>query len=57
MVFEPIYIPRALNTGIGIEQGDQFLFCRTTQEPVWVTANTENLGEVLKKMQVNGLEK
>ena len=48
MFFEPIYMPRALNTGTCIQQGDLFLFCRPTQE--------KKLGEVLEKMQVNGLE-
>ena len=32
MFFEPIYMPRALNTGTCIQQGDLFLFCRPTQE-------------------------
>ena len=33
MFFEPIYIPRALNTGTCLWQGDQFLSCGPTQEP------------------------
>ena len=39
MFLEPIYIPRALNTGNCIQQGD-LLFCGPTQEPVLVTADT-----------------
>ena len=39
MFFEPIYIPRALSTGICIQQGDLF-FCGPTQDPVLATANT-----------------
>ena len=34
MFFEPIYIPRALNTGTCIQQGNPILFCGPTQEPV-----------------------
>ena len=47
MFFEPIYIPRALNTGTCIQQGD--LFYSAGQ-------HMKKLGEVLEKMQVNGLE-
>ena len=47
MIFEPIYMPRALNTGTSIQQGD--LFYSAGQ-------HRKKLGEVLKKMQVNGLE-
>ena len=44
---EPNYMPRALNTGTCIQQGD--LFYSAGQ-------HRKKLGEVLKKMQVNGLE-
>ena len=44
---EPIYMPRALNTGTCIQQGD--LFYSAGQ-------HRNKLGEVLEKMQVNGLE-
>ena len=47
MFFEPFYIPRALNTGTCIQQGD--LFYSAGQ-------HRKKLGEVLEKMQVNGLE-
>ena len=47
MVFEPIYMPRALNTGTCIQQGD----------PSYSAGQrSKKLGEVLEKMQVNGLE-
>ena len=47
MFLEPIYMPRALNTGTCIQQGDLFI----------LQANAgKKLGEVLEKMQVNGLE-
>ena len=35
-----IYIPRALNTGTCIKQGDLFLFCGPIQEPVLAIAIT-----------------
>ena len=47
MFLEPIYMPRALNTGTCIQQGD--LFYSAGQ-------HRKKLGEVLEKMQVNGLE-
>ena len=47
MFSEPIYMPRALNTGTCIQQGD--LFYSAGQ-------HRKKLGEVLEKMQVNGLE-
>ena len=47
MFFEPIYMPRALNTGTCIQQDD--LFYSAGQ-------HRKKLGEVLEKMQVNGLE-
>ena len=47
MFLEPIYMPQALNTGTCIQQGDLFI----------LQANAgKKLGEVLEKMQVNGLE-
>ena len=50
MFFEPIYIPRALNTGTCIQQGDQFYCVWPTPEPVLATANTgeKKSGEVWK---------
>ena len=57
MVFEPIYIPRALNTGACIQQGDLFYSAGLHRNHVLATANTGKiLGEVLEKMQVNGPE-
>ncbi len=47
MFFEPIYMPRALNTGTCIQQGD--LFYSAGQ-------HRKKSGEVLEKMQVNGQE-
>ena len=47
MFFEPIYMPRALNTGTCMQQGD--LFYSAGQ-------HRKKLEEVLEKMQVNGLE-
>ena len=47
MFFEPIYMPRVLNTGTCIQQGD--LFYSAGQ-------HRKKLREVLEKMQVNGLE-
>ena len=47
MFLEPIYMPQELNTGICIQQGD--LFYSAGQ-------HRKKLGEVLEKMQVNGLE-
>ena len=36
----PIYIPRALNTGTCIQQGDQVYSAKPTQEPVLAAAYT-----------------
>ena len=47
MFLEPVYMPRALNTGTCIQQGD--LFYPAGQ-------HRKKLGEVLEKMQVNGRE-
>ena len=59
MFFEPIYIPRALNTGTCIQQGDLILFCGLTQKPVLAAANTgnswgwlrKNAGELTRKVE------
>ena len=56
MFFEPIYIPRALNTGTCIQQGDPVYSAGLHRNHVLATANTEISGEVLEKMQVNGPE-
>ena len=51
MFFEPIFIPRALNTGTSIQQGDLFYSVGLH------AANTgKKSGEVLEKMQMNGPE-
>ena len=47
MFSEPVYMPRALNTGTCIQQGD--LFHSAGQD-------RKTLGEVLETMQVNGLK-
>ena len=47
MFLEPNYMPRALNTGTCIQQGN--LFYSAGQ-------NRKKLGEVLETMQVNGPE-
>ena len=54
MCFEPIYIPRALNTGTCIRQGDLFCSVGLHRNHVLVTANTGKLGRGFgnKKMQV-----
>ena len=55
MSFQPIYIPRALNTGTCIQLGDLFYSAGLHRNHVLATANTgKNSGEVLEKMQVNG---
>ena len=46
---EPIYIPRALNTGTYIQQGDLFY-------SAGLHRNEKKSGEGLEKMQVNGPE-
>ena len=56
LFFEPIYMPRALNTGTCIQQGDLFYSAGLHRNYVLATANTEKSGEVLEKMQVNGQE-
>ena len=57
MFFEPIYIPRALNTGICMRQVDLFHSAGPYRIHALATANTgKKSGEVLEKMQVNGPE-
>ena len=53
IVFEPIYIPWALNTGTCIQQGDLFYSAGLLRNHVLATANTGEIGEVLEKMLVN----
>ena len=45
----PSYIPRALNTGTCIQQGELFYSAGLTQEPVVATADTRKTREVLEK--------
>ena len=55
MFFEPIYLPRALNTGTCIWQGDLFYSAGLHKNYVLATANTGKIGSGFgKKMQVNG---
>ena len=58
MLFEPVYIPRALNTGTCLRQGDLFDSEGLRRNHVLATANTGKLGRGFgeKKMQVNGAE-
>ena len=56
MFFEPTYIPRALNTGTCIQQGDLFYSLVYTGTGVSHSQRRKKLGEVLEKMQVNGPE-
>ena len=56
MFFEPIYIPRALNTGTRIKQADLFYSAGLYRNHVLATANTGKIGRCLEKMQVNGPE-
>ena len=44
MFFEPIYIPRALNTGTCIQQGDLFYSAGLHRNHVLATANTGEIG-------------
>ena len=54
---EIIYIPRALNTGTCIRQGDLFYSAGLHRNQVLATANTgKNQKRFWKKMQVNGPE-
>ena len=54
--FKTIYVPRALNTGSYIRQGDQLYFEGLYRNYVLATANTEEIGKGFGKMQVNGPE-
>ena len=55
MFFEPIYIPRALNTGTCIQEGDLFYSACLHRNYELATANTqEKSGEVLKKKRKAG---
>ena len=44
MFFEPIYIPRALNTGACIQQGDLFYSAGLHRNHMLATANTGKIG-------------
>ena len=44
MFFEPVYIPRALNTGTCIRQSDLFYSAGLHRNHVVVTANTGEIG-------------
>ena len=44
MFFEPIYIPRALNTGTCIRQGDLFYSVGLYRNHVLATANIGEIG-------------
>ena len=44
MFFEPIYIPRALNTGTCIRQGELFYSAGLHRNRVLATANTGEIG-------------
>ena len=56
MFFQPIYIPRALNRGTCIQQGDLLYPAGLHRNHVLATANAGKIREVLEKMQVNGPE-
>ena len=49
MFFEPIYIPRALNTGTTLQQGDLFYSVGLHRNHVLTTANTGNIGRAFGK--------
>ena len=56
-ILEPIYIPRALNTGTCIQQDDLFYNAGLHRNRCYTQLTQEELGrDVGKKMQVNGLE-
>ena len=44
MFFEPIYIPRALNTGTCLRQGDRFHSAGLDRNHVLATTNTGKIG-------------
>ena len=56
MLFEPIYIPRALNTGTCLWQGDLFYSAGLHRDHALATANTGKTLDRFGKMQVNGPE-
>ena len=56
MFFEPIYIPRALNTETCILQGNLFYSPGLHRNHVLTTANTGEIGRGFAKIQVNGPE-
>ena len=57
MFFEPIYIPRALNTGTTLQQGDLFYSAGLHSNRYWPQPTQEKKSEeLLEKMQVNGPE-
>ena len=51
--FSPIYIPRALNTGTYIQQGDLFYPAGLFYSEIY---SQRKIGRGLEKMQVNGPE-
>ena len=53
MFFEPIYIPRALNTGTCIQQGNLFYSAGLPRNHVLATANT---GEIRRGFGINAGE-
>ena len=53
MFFEPIYIPRTLNTGTCLRQGGLFYSAGLHWNHLLATANTRKIGRGLEKMQVN----
>ena len=56
MLFEPIYIPQALNMGTCIRQGDLFYSAGLYRNHVLATANTGEIGRGFGKIQGNGPE-
>ena len=56
MFLEPIYIPRALNTGTSPRQGDLFYSAGLHRNRVLAAASTGKIGRGFGKMQVNGPE-
>ena len=49
MFFQPIYIPRALNTGTCIQQGDLFNFAGPHRNHVLASANTGEIARGFRK--------
>ena len=54
--FQPLYIPWALNTGTCIWQGDLFYSVGLHRNRCQPQPHRKKSGEILEKMQVNGLE-